>query len=185
MNLWVGTWERDGAWIANGFANARFPADAFRSAGEERRLREALRIGDDAVFKQVAVDRIREAPLRTIGTWATRYPRMWLGTRTELIVLAAPRLGRAWTTVKTMAFALNALTLVLAAVGVVLAVLRRNPLIFFVVPVLYNAGVYIPFHNVEPRYSLISLFFLYVFAALALLAIVRAGAARRRPAAAA
>jgi uncharacterized membrane protein len=38
----------------------------------------------------------------------------------------------------------------------------------FAIPVAYTALVYIPFHNVETRYSLMALPFLYLFSAFAI-----------------
>jgi len=61
---------------------------------------------------------------------------------------------------------LNLVTLLLGLAGLVMALRTRWSL--FAIPVAYTALVYIPFHNVETRYSLMALPFLYLFSAFAI-----------------
>lgn len=165
FNLWVGTWERNGDWIATG--KAAFPDSAFGSQEEKRRLLAAFDIRDDRPFQQVAIERIVGQPLQTVEAWVVRYPRLWLGTRTDLNTLTLARGSMSWTMFKSVMFGLNALVLLFALVGLLLAARSHRKLLFFSVPVFYTAAIYVPFHNVEPRYSLVTIPFLLIFSALA------------------
>lgn len=144
FNLWVGTWERNGDWVANGIRPESLPEYAFRSPAEKAEL---LHRTDDAAFKRVAIDRIRADPSGTVATWASRYWRLWIGTRTDHAQLRLETGSAGWKAFKSAAWGLN---LLLLAAGIFS--LRRRPI--FAIPVLYVALIYVPFHNVETRYSL-------------------------------
>lgn len=162
--LWVGTWERDGAWHEQGY-----PSYAFRSDAERSFVLEARKRMDDGALRTLAIDRIKADPAGVFVTWVKRYPKLWLGTRSDLIFMKAPRFTPVWYALKAIFFVLNAVTLLIAAIGILICLRRRSGLLFLALPVIYIAGIHIPFHNVETRYSLPALPFLYVFAAVALL----------------
>jgi 4-amino-4-deoxy-L-arabinose transferase-like glycosyltransferase len=164
FNLWVGTWERDGDWIASG--EPAYPADAFRSANEQRILLAALARHDDGPFQRIAIQRIVSQPVHTAQIWVVRYPRLWLGTRTDLNTLTLTRGSMNWTAFKSVMFGLDTLMLLFAAAGFAIAAKRQRRLLFFAIPVLYTAAIYVPFHNVEPRFSLVTIPFLLIFSAL-------------------
>lgn len=166
FNLWIGTWERDGDWYLRGLDNADYPPEAFRSPGERQSLLAAYRQRDDAAFRAVAIERIVGDPITTLQTWATRYPRMWIGTRSDQMAMRPERESIAWKLAKTGLWGLNLLMLVAGLAGMVLAGRhRRRDLIPFALPILYTAVLYVPFHNAETRYSLPALPFLYLFVA--------------------
>jgi uncharacterized membrane protein len=149
-----------------GLDHARFPPEAFRNEQEKRELLAAWKRQDDRPFQRVAIDRITKAPAATVGTWAKRYYRLWLGTRTDQVRLRPAPGSAAWTVLKLAFYTLNAVTLLLGFAGLLMALWTKWS--FFAIPVLYTAAVYIPFHNVETRYSLMALPFLYLFASFAL-----------------
>jgi hypothetical protein len=164
-NLWIGTWERNNDWMAKGIDGADYPPGAFSSSAQQQWLLEKPLFSRDSDqrFRAAALDRIRSAPLETAATWALRYPRLWLGTRTDQIAWRLDS-GPLWYGLKGGLWALNLFCLGLGAIGIFLCG-RRYPL--FLAPVLYVALVYVPFHNTETRYSLGALPFIFIFASLA------------------
>lgn len=151
LNLWIGTWERNGDWYLNGLEHPDFPPYAFASAAEERTVRSHWL--DDPTLRRVAVDRIEHHPMAVAMTWVERYPRLWIGTRSDIIPFRLARGSLAWTLIKAAFFSLNAALLAFGLWGA----LKPDR---FLVPVIYVALFYVPFHNVETRYSLIALPFL-------------------------
>ena len=165
-NLWIGTWERTGDWMLPGLDNALYPPEAFRNEGEKRELLAAWKRQDDRPFLRVAIDRITGSPAATATAWAKRYYRLWLGTRTDQVRLRPARGSPPWTVLKAVFWGLNLVTLLLGLAGLLMALRTRWSV--FAIPVVYTALVYIPFHNVETRYSLMALPFLYLFSAFAI-----------------
>jgi hypothetical protein len=184
MNLWVGTWEHDGAWLTpNGPV---LPDAAFESDAERARL-GALDIYDpanDSVLRAVALAHIAAHPLRVVSRWILRGPRMWIGTRTDLVEFRAPftRNSVAWYALKLFCFALNSIWLLLGAVGVAFAFRRWKRLLWFAVPIAVTLLVYLPFHDTETRYSQPVYPLVLAFAALGTVSLreLVGGAARRR-----
>jgi 4-amino-4-deoxy-L-arabinose transferase-like glycosyltransferase len=162
--LWMGTWERNGAWAVlapDGLPN--FPDYAFRNEEEKKLIKRIWNPppeADDAVFAArdknllaLALQRIRDHPFEVIGTWLVRQPRLWIGTRTDLFELRATRFGRAWYAVKASAFLLNAVIVALAVAGIAMAWRKRDSLLILAVPIIYTLAIYFPLHNTETRYS--------------------------------
>ena len=173
FNLWIGTWERTNTWMLPDLEHAVYPADAFANPDQERAIRLAFKQGDDRAFARAATDRIKRHPFTTIKTWIIRYPRLWLGTRTDQAGLRAERGNRIWTLEKILFFLLNLLTLAAGFAGLGAALLHRHRWSLFAIPVVYTALVYVPFHNTETRYSLPALPFLLIFATYAVIAASR------------
>lgn len=150
-NLWVGTWEHDGTWSLSGYdpKHAAYPANAFRSPAEKARVQQGWDAHDDSIFKQVAMERMRDAPVQTLVTWAIRYPRLWLGTRMDLIPMRATRGSLLFTALKSLFWGLN---LIMLGLGIAAMVARRNW--YLAIPVAYTALMYVPFHNIETRFTL-------------------------------
>jgi hypothetical protein len=157
FNLWVGTWERDGAWV--GPTAQSFPDYAFDSSVE----REAVLARSGAVdpqtdrfFTTVALEKIRTQPVRTFARWVCRAPRLWIGTRSDLFMLRPAWLARQslpWWGYKILCLLINSAALLLALVGMARAAKRREVLFWLAVPILYSAAIYFPLHSTETRYS--------------------------------
>jgi hypothetical protein len=162
-NLWVGTWERNPDWAHGSHSPYVAPAYAFRSDGERNEILRAFDVTDDTVFQKVAIDRLKTSPIEVIKTWIARYPYLWIGTRSELTPLTAAQGGLAWRAIKMSLFATNAIVLFLGLAGILLAFRARSPLSVLIVPIVYIGVIYVPFHNIEPRYSAAALPFLYYF----------------------
>ncbi len=150
-NLWVGTWERDGTWSLAGYdpKSANYPANAFRSPAERADVQRSWDTHDDSIVKRVAMARMREEPGQTLMTWALRYPRLWLGTRMDLLPLRAERGSLLYAALKSMFWGLN---FIMLALGLAAMVARRNWVL--AIPVAYTALMYVPFHNIETRFTL-------------------------------
>lgn len=165
FNLWIGTWERNGDWYLAGLDAANYPENAFRSSEERTRLMAAYWAGNDRPFRDVALDRWQTDPRGTAAAWVTRYPRLWMGTRTDQIEFRAARGSTFWTALKSGLWVLNSLMLFAGFVGFLLAASRRSSQLVFALPIASLAALYLPFHNVETRYSLPALPFVYLFVA--------------------
>lgn len=182
LNLWIGTWERTPDWNDHGFDRADWPPTAFRTPKERQLLLAALAKRQEQPFLDVAMDRIRTQPLKVLETWLVRYPRLWLGTRTEQIALRADRGTLIWKAEKGAFLALNLTMLVAGLVGMILALRSDRRWLFAAAPIAYVALIYIPFHNTEPRYSLPAIPFLLAFVAYAAtLLMVRSGRGKAAP----
>jgi hypothetical protein len=165
MNLWVGTWERNGDWLLpGGVANPHFPSYAFRTLAEEKAVRSAWASKDDKALLRIALDQIQDDPAGTAMNWAIRYPRLWIGTRSDQVQFRLERHSPLWIAIKSALYGLNLILLAAGLAGAWAA--RRTKLILFLIPPLYIGLVYVPFHNVEPRYSLAPIPFLCLFASV-------------------
>jgi hypothetical protein len=163
FNLWVGTWERNADWMAP--TGPAWPAEAFRSNAERARLSTAFERDDYRPFLGAALERITADPIGVAKNWALRYPRLWVGSRSELNTIKGNR--AAWLAVKLTGYGLNLALLVAGLSGMVLAFRDRDRLRLFAAPVIYAALIYIPFHNAETRFSLFAMPFVTVFAVYA------------------
>ena len=92
---------------------------------------------------------MREEPVQTLVTWAIRYPRLWLGTRMDLVPMRATRGSLLFTALKSLFWGLN---LIMLALGLAALIARRSW--FLAIPVAYTALMYVPFHNIETRFTL-------------------------------
>jgi hypothetical protein len=173
-NFWIGTWERNGDWEA--VTLTRFlPPESYRNDLERQRVVAAVAENDvyvrEQAFRALALDRLRSEPLRVVGQWARRVPRMWVGTRFDLFTFRPATLARGqplWVVVKAGLFGLNALLLTVALGGLVHAARFRKALLWFALPLAYDAAVYFPLHNVETRFTQPVYPFVLVFAAAGL-----------------
>jgi 4-amino-4-deoxy-L-arabinose transferase-like glycosyltransferase len=185
FTLWIGTWERDGLWWnAKG---ADFPDYAF-DRPEERADAERWFVSPDVearsrFFGEMARRRIVQDPLRWIVTCVRRFPRLWVGTRSDLFALQSPPFTRGsvpWYAFKLSCFGTNILVLLFGLAGALMTIKRCRfcDWLWAAAPILYTGGVYFVLHNTETRYSQPVFQFLIAFASFALLAAY--DSARRR-----
>lgn len=159
--LWIGTWETNPDWMLGGITNWPEKRPDLLAAGQRH---------DDAPFIKAAIEKMRAEPAAVIKTWAVRYPRLWVGTRTDAMPMRIERHGAAWFAFKVAFFTLNLAILVLALIG--MWRLRHDPRArILAVPAVYLGTVLIPFHNTEPRYVLPAMIPLLWFAGHAIKAI--------------
>jgi len=153
LNLWIGTWERDGEWMAAGFADPKLPSYAFTSPVERQAVGPKL----EHVTMHTVMNHVRAQPASVAKAWAVRYPTLWLSTRADLIDLRAVRQSLLWTAEKMALYLLNVVMLALGVCG--LLYVER----IFLPPVAYAALAHIPFHA-EARFTLFAVPFLIVAA---------------------
>ena len=162
VNLWIGTWERDGAWTIGGM-----PRYAFASKGERREFARHSKPVDDDYFSSLAIERIKAEPAHVAATWIRRIPAMWIGTRTELNKSRLARGSLGWAIMKSLFWAANALLLIAAMIGMAITIFRKREYLLFAAPVGYVVAIYLPFHSAETRYSVAAVPFLILFAIVA------------------
>jgi hypothetical protein len=160
FQLWIGTWERDPAWMNKSISD--FPPYAFTTYAERQRLLAALPTHDDSAFLGAALQRLRSDPGFVLGSWVKRYPYLWIGTRTESTSPNFPRFSIPWYAFKTIMFGLNVLVLTAGLIAGFSALWRRDRSAELLVPIACVGLVYLPFHNVEIRYSLPAMPFLLI-----------------------
>lgn len=171
QGLWIGTWEVDGQWLVDGGFEHGPPEGSFRTPEEKAKVEAALLLKDeprDKAMRELAFDRYREEPLAVLGRWLWRAPQMWLGTRFDIFAFRPTFLAYgapAWWVVKAGLFAVNGAIVLLGLVGLVVALLLRSWLAWLAIPVVYNAGIFLPLHSTEPRYSQPVYLFVCAFAA--------------------
>lgn len=158
-NLWLGTWELNGAWLT---AEPVYPDYAFEDQAERELIQKIgpdlyTPAGDRALI-DLALTRMKRHPMATLGTWLRRAPHTWFGTRTDLFNYR-PELTRgstSWKVVKAGHWGLNFFIVVLGfgALRLTRSARRLRSLVWVLaVPVLYTALVYLPLHSTENRYS--------------------------------
>jgi 4-amino-4-deoxy-L-arabinose transferase-like glycosyltransferase len=177
INVWIGTWERNGDWEAVTLA-ARLPPESYHDEAERAAIAEAVTMSDpverDARFHALALHNLRARPLAIFARWCVRWPRMWIGTRFDLFSFRPSWMARGrplWIAFKLAMLALDVAALLLALAGLVLAWRHTRALLWFALPLAYQQLAYFPFHNVETRFTQPVFPFVLLFAALALVRI--------------
>jgi 4-amino-4-deoxy-L-arabinose transferase-like glycosyltransferase len=166
-NLWVGTWETfHNEWPGYPAQN---PLPPYISRGEEEQVESAFHTGRrDAVMKKFTLERLRSQPVKIVEKWLERAPLLWLGTRFPFLFKpkwAAPD-TEGYSGLKIGFLCVDITVLFLGLVGITEAARSSRELLWFAVPVVYTAAIYLPFH-VETRYSEPVFLFVVLFAAFA------------------
>ena len=154
--LWVGVWERSAEWtkMPNPYVLPPEAFATFENGNSPNVVKEAFVARDEDFFRRITIDYAVDHPMKVICAWIVRYPLLWFGTRSDLNTSIFVSSSLSWYIMKVTFFIVNAIVVIFAVIGGVLALrLRKLPLLMFP-PVIYSAFIYIPFHNVETRYSL-------------------------------
>ncbi|MGV3625171.1 MAG: hypothetical protein ACO1OB_30435 [Archangium sp.] len=157
-SLWMGTWAVNGDFTQSDATGRVYPDIAFLTEADRHAV---LTEGEDpavseALFKRLFNERLRAEPVQVFGRWLFRWPRLWFGTRFDIFDLNASLLpygSLQWKAVKSALFGINALLVVGAFIGAVLAWRKRSPLLWAVVPLAFTALIYLPLNSFENRYS--------------------------------
>ena len=94
-----------------------------------------------------------------------RIPKMWIGTRTDLFTMQYETKSISWYVAKSVYFGFNAIVVGLFLVLSFRGIIQGDFLSYLVAAfVFYLAFVYMPFYNIETRYSqpVLSVMLLYI-----------------------
>jgi 4-amino-4-deoxy-L-arabinose transferase-like glycosyltransferase len=170
-SLWIGTWAEDGKWtIKNDNGNINFPEKAFRNKDEKYFITQNFKKGIDKIdddFKRIAIERIKSDPVGILKTYITRFPNLWLGTRTDIFLFnndLIKKNGKVWFFLKVFFYIINFILVITGFFGIII-LLKENFKKYFLItiPIFYTSIVYMPLNSFENRYTqpvlLLMLFF--------------------------
>ena len=164
-SLFTGTWLSGKNEWTNRY-NRELPRKAFElTSFDPTFVAAAHKKGDDETLRKVAIDAIVNHPYKVAMNWLTRCVDMWVGTRSDLITLKIPRHTFPWLLLKTSLFLFNFIILIGSFISIVFYVFfqkSRWALLLASLPI-YNFFIYLPFYNIETRYSHPALPVLFLF----------------------
>jgi len=154
-NIWSGSWIEDHNDVIGKNNIPKKALDTLHVTISEGEFLEiwANRANNENFFKDASVHYILNNPIKTVSTWVSRYHLLWIGTRSDLFVTSAERYSLEWYFIKYFLYILNVVVLFFSVVGIFLAIKDRSKLILLVIPIIYSALIYIPFYNIETRYT--------------------------------
>ena len=141
--LWLGTWAEDWKYVEN---------DLYL----QREIIEKNSDNTDHIWKKMALERMKEDPIKVLQTYFIRAPLLWFGTRFDIFILNKeyfPSESNSWYFLKIIFYGINLLFIILSIIGAIYLVNKKNPIILLFIPILYTAGIYMPFESFENRYS--------------------------------
>lgn len=156
-SLWTGVWATDPHWSVGVIPN--FPDKAFRSSEEKIQVIEAYKKFDqeaDELFKELAIQRMKESPFSVIKSYTLRQPYLWLGTRFDIFELNKNYFevgSLQWKSLKILFYALNTLFLALGIYGACQLLIKGAFFWPMAIPIFYTAIIYMPLNSFENRYS--------------------------------
>ena len=170
LSLYYGTWVEGGgsAWTQKWFQGVDLPPAAFNlSRFDKQFVQEAVVSRNDSDLKSIAIDSILNHPLKVFSNWIRRVPYMWFGTRSDLIALNPVTGSASWYLTKSFLYLLNLSFIIfgLLFLLVSLPVFPSSLLVLVTLPA-YNLLIYLPFLNIETRYSHPSVPILILFSSL-------------------
>ena len=104
-------------------------------------------------FREKTLKYMKENPFDLIFTWIKRAPHMWLGTRTDLVNWTIERETSLWYSIKAFFYLMNLMFLSFSLLGLYACLKSHRYSLFLITPIIYNALIYIPFYNIETRFS--------------------------------
>ena len=104
-------------------------------------------------FREKTLKYMKENPVDLVFTWIKRAPKMWIGTRTDLVNWTIERETSLWYSIKAFFYIMNLIFLSFSLLGFYACLHNQRHLLFLITPIIYNALIYIPFYNIETRFS--------------------------------
>jgi len=104
-------------------------------------------------FREKTLNYMKENPVDLVFTWIKRAPKMWIGTRTDLVNWTIERETSLWYSIKAFFYIMNLIFLSFSLLGFYACLHSQRHLLFLITPIIYNALIYIPFYNIETRFS--------------------------------
>jgi hypothetical protein len=157
-NLWVGTWMKDNKVIGR-LSSSYLPEEASKTYENGNSPKIVLDewnrryTSDQLFFKNTVIQYVRNYPLETIQTMFSRHHQLWFGTRSDLVTAFPSKGSFFWYLIKGLLYLFNALLIILALPGMIMAFRKKELPVMLCLPVLYTAVIYFPFYNGETRYS--------------------------------
>ena len=175
-SLWIGTWAEDSKFTIkkNNSNIPNYPEKAFRTKEEKKIILEGFKNGIETIdkyFIKIAIERIIDEPVNVLKTYITRFPKLWLGTRTDPFSFNNKLLERGekpWFVVKSFFYLVNLIIVSSGLLGVAILLKKDFKKYFLItIPVFYTSAIYMPLNSFENRYTqplmLLMLFFSCVF----------------------
>ena len=167
-NLWIGAWEQDAAWTVPPHPYS-LPPEAFLTfddGNSPTTVANAYADRDETFFRRITIDYMLRYPLKVLQAWGTRYPLLWFGTRLDTNTTYLISGGFPWYLMKVLFYLMNALVVIFGTLGLIVSFRFDKLPLFLCLPIIYNSLIYIPFHNIEQRYSLPVMPLLIIYSSL-------------------
>ena len=150
-NLWVGTWLRDDISYSSAAKTGFIEKNQVELFDEKRTNMEM----EQDFFRDQALNNLIKKPIQVSGNWAYRVPKMWIGTRTDLFKMRAETKSVFWYASKSFFFGANLVIILLFLALITLGVIKNKDRAAYLslVFILYSLFIYMPFYNIETRYS--------------------------------
>lgn len=160
-NIWTGAWLRDdlslSSAVSQGFIKNE-QIDLFELKMKNKEFEQDF-------FQQQAISNFKNMPIQILNNWVYRIPKMWIGTRTDLFKMKFDTGSIKWYISKLSFFALNLVIFILVIPLLVFGLMRKDRASYLVsIFTLYLLLIYMPFYNIETRYSqpVLGIFILYI-----------------------
>ena len=149
-NLWVGAWMRDDILLSSAVKRGFVEKDQIHVFTERLKNREY----EQAFFRKQTIDALLNKPFYVLYNWLYRVPKMWIGTRTDLFTMRFQTGSIFWYASKVSYFGINFIMVALMVILLTIGVMKRDAESYlFATFVLYLLLIYMPFYNIETRYS--------------------------------
>ena len=160
-NLWVGTWLQGDLAYSSAAQRGFIEKNEIELFVEKRQNMST----EQDFFRDQALNNLIHKPFQVIGNWAYRVPKMWIGTRTDLFQMRFETRSLYWYVSKLFYFGANLVIILLFLALVTVGIMKREKAAYLsLVFTLYLLFIYMPFYNIETRYSqpVFSVMLLYI-----------------------
>ena len=149
-NLWVGQWLQDDVQQSSAQSQGFIQKDQIQMFEEKWKYKTQ----NLDFWREEALSNFKNMPLKILSNWTYRIPKMWIGTRTDLTKMRFDTGSSYWYVSKLSFFAMNIIISILFLTLLILGILKRDRTAYLpAVFIVYLIGIYMPFYNMETRYS--------------------------------
>ena len=164
-NLWAGTWLRDDTSLSSALSTGFIEQDQFELFAEK--IKPINRHNEQDFFREHAINNLVNKPLQVLDNWLYRIPKMWIGTRTDLFQMRFEKRSFSWYVSKIFFFGTNFAIISLFLVVLVIGIIRKERAAYLsLIFIFYILLIYMPFYNLETRYSQPALSVMLLYLAL-------------------
>jgi hypothetical protein len=149
-NLWVGQWLQDDVGLSSALKQGFIQKDQMQMFEEKWKYK----IQNQDFWREQALSNFKNMPIKILSNWTYRIPKMWVGTRTDLMKMRFDTGSSYWYLSKLSFFVMNIIISILFFTLLFVGILRRDRAAFLsLIFIIYLIGIYMPFYNIETRYS--------------------------------